>query len=513
MAKVTVIKPTINPHTHIAMNMPHKRRVAAYARVSTDQDEQFTSYEAQIDYYTKYIKANDEWEFVNVYTDEGISGTSTKRRDGFKQMIDDALKGKIDLIVTKSISRFARNTVDALVNIRKLKDKGVEVFFEKENIYTFGTGGELLLTIMSSIAQEESRSISENVTWGKRKAFQDGKKRILVFSSAGGTGRSYHADKRAANQQKRIHYVLQPGWQASEAVQGFGRTHRSNQVDTPVFKLISTDVMGHKRFVTSIARRLDQLGALTKGQRQTGSGVFSEKDNLESPLSAEALRALYKRLGANGVEGINAKDVFTEMGLYKDFYDEYGNFKLNESIASSIPKFLNRILALDVEKQNKVFSAFEDIRQAYYEAAEEAGTLDTGMENVKADKLDIVQRETVYTDESTGAETQYVQAKVYNKPTVIQTLDDAMAYRPQFQGIRRMEDGSVRAVYRIADQTNSFGVPVKRFRLQGANTAVSNTMSEKNMNAKTEEIPKAEWEAVWKEAVKDVPEYNEANCT
>lgn len=105
------------------MNMPHKRCVAAYARVSTDQDEQFTSYEAQIDYYTKYIKANDEWEFVNVYTDEGISGTSSKRRDGFKQMIDDALKGKIDLIVTKSISRFARNTVDALVNIRKLKDK------------------------------------------------------------------------------------------------------------------------------------------------------------------------------------------------------------------------------------------------------------------------------------------------------------------------------------------------------------------------------------------------------
>lgn len=162
MAKLTVIKPTINPHTHITMNMPHKRRVAAYARVSTDQDEQL----AQIDYYTKYIKANDEWAFVNVYTDEGISGTSTKRRDGFKQMIDDALKGKIDLIVTKSISHFARNTVDALVNIRKLKDKGVEVFFEKENIYTFGTGGELLLTIMSSIAQEESRSISENVTWG-----------------------------------------------------------------------------------------------------------------------------------------------------------------------------------------------------------------------------------------------------------------------------------------------------------------------------------------------------------
>ena len=142
-----------------------KKRVAAYARVSTEQDEQLHSLQVQRDYYEEYIKSNPDWEFVNVYTDEGISGTSTKRRDGFKKMIDDALNGKIDLIVTKSISRFARNTVDALVNIRKLKEKGVEVFFEKENIYTFGTGGELLLTIMSSIAQEESRSISENVTW------------------------------------------------------------------------------------------------------------------------------------------------------------------------------------------------------------------------------------------------------------------------------------------------------------------------------------------------------------
>lgn len=441
--------------------------------------------------YESYIDENGNEQSRPVVDSSGnpvLNKQAVSMRDDLLAKINDISipEGPLDML----INHFGEDNV---AEITGRKSRVVEKADENGNIKK----------------QLEQRN-SEKSNIAETKAFQDGKKRILVFSSAGGTGRSYHADKRAANQQKRIHYVLQPGWQASEAVQGFGRTHRSNQVDTPVFKLISTDVMGHKRFVTSIARRLDQLGALTKGQRQTGSGVFSEKDNLESPLSAEALRTLYKRLGENRVEGINAKDVFTEMGLYKDFYDEYGNFKLNESIASSIPKFLNRILALDVEKQNKVFSAFEDIRQAYYEAAEEAGTLDTGMENVKADKLDIVQRETVYTDESTGAETQYVQAKVYNKPTVIQTLDDAMAYRPQFQGIRRMEDGSVRAVYRIADQTNSFGVPVKRFRLQGANTAVSNTMSEKNMNAKTEEIPKAEWEAVWKEAVKDVPEYNES---
>ena len=129
------------------------------------EDEEILSLDAElIDYYTQYIKKRDDWEFVKVYTDEGISGTNTKRREGFNEMVADALAGKIDLIVTKSVSRFARNTVDSLVTVRKLKEHHVEVFFEKENIYTFDSKGELLITIMSSLAQEESRSISENFT-------------------------------------------------------------------------------------------------------------------------------------------------------------------------------------------------------------------------------------------------------------------------------------------------------------------------------------------------------------
>ena len=175
MPKVTMIPATINPLTHLPSMAAQKRRVAGYARASTDSNEQFTSYEAQVDYYTKFIQSKPEWEFVKVYTDEGVSGTNTKRREGFKEMITDALDGKIDLIVTKSVSRFARNTVDSLVTIRKLKENGVECYFEKENIWTFDSKGELLLTIMSSLAQEESRSISENVTWGHRKRFADGK--------------------------------------------------------------------------------------------------------------------------------------------------------------------------------------------------------------------------------------------------------------------------------------------------------------------------------------------------
>lgn len=183
--KVTVIPATINPRTHLPEIAVQKRRVAGYARVSTDKDEQFTSYEAQVQYYTDLIRNNSGWEFVKVYTDEGISGLNMKNRDGFKEMIADALAGKIDLIITKSVSRFARNTVDSLSTIRELKAHNVECFFEKENIYTFDGKGELLITIMSSLAQEESRSISENVTWGHHRRFEEGRVSFAYSSFLG----------------------------------------------------------------------------------------------------------------------------------------------------------------------------------------------------------------------------------------------------------------------------------------------------------------------------------------
>ena len=182
---VTVIPPKPQGFMQGLPGITKRRKVAGYARVSTDKDEQQNSYEAQVDYYTSYIQRNPEWAFVEVYTDEGISGTSTKHREGFKRMIADALDGKIDLILTKSVSRFARNTVDSLTTIRQLKEKGVEVYFEKENIFTLDSKGELLLTIMASLAQEESRSISKNITWGKRKSMADGKVSFAYSSFLG----------------------------------------------------------------------------------------------------------------------------------------------------------------------------------------------------------------------------------------------------------------------------------------------------------------------------------------
>lgn len=178
MARTVYRIPRSTPMQTMRQEAPVKRRVAAYARVSTDFEEQATSYTTQVSHYTEYIKNRNDWDFLEVYTDEGITGTSTKHREGFKRMIEDALSGKIDLIITKSISRFARNTVDSLTAIRQLKEKGVEVFFEKENIWTLDGKGEVLLTIMSSLAQEESRSISENVTWSVRKRYAEGQVQV-----------------------------------------------------------------------------------------------------------------------------------------------------------------------------------------------------------------------------------------------------------------------------------------------------------------------------------------------
>ena len=172
--QVKVIPATVNPITHMPTFEVRKRRVAAYARVSTGSEEQATSYKAQCRYYTEYIKSRPEWEYVDTYSDEAISGLNIKKREGFQRMVKDALDGKIDLIITKSVSRFARNTVDSLVTIRKLKDKNIEVYFEEQNIYTLDSKGELLLTIMASIAQEESRNISQNVQWGQQKSMESG---------------------------------------------------------------------------------------------------------------------------------------------------------------------------------------------------------------------------------------------------------------------------------------------------------------------------------------------------
>lgn len=203
MPKVTAIPPTKTLYPREPLSLNRKQRVAAYARVSTEQEEQQSSYKAQMDYFTDLIMKNPDWEFAGMYADEGITGTSMKKRDGFNSMVEDALSGKIDCIITKSVSRFARNTVDSLTVIRQLKEKGIDVYFEKENIHTLDAKGELMLTIMSSLAQEESRSISENTTWGQRKRARDGKYQV-AFSRFLGYDRGPNGEFVVNEEQAKI---------------------------------------------------------------------------------------------------------------------------------------------------------------------------------------------------------------------------------------------------------------------------------------------------------------------
>ena len=329
--------------------------------------------------------------------------------------------------------------------------------------------------------------------------FQDGKKRILVFSDAGGTGRSYHADLRAKNQQQRVHYLLQPGWSASKAVQGFGRTHRSNQASAPIFRLVTTNVMGQKRFTSTIARRLDQLGALTKGQRQASGGVFGEKDNLENPIAMDALATFYKSAD---------KEVLKKLGLYDKLFDEWGRINEGSPDLRDISKFLNRILSLEVDEQNATFQQFYDTFERMMDAAIANGTVDMGLENYRADKVEVLD-ETVIRKDPSGADTRYVQMKVYRKPELIpfSALDTKLR---DFKGLVRLEDGGVRAVYEISSKTNEKGEIQRRFSLESPVRGVRSVYVESTLNEKTTKINKSEWAQAWKEETAKAPEYNES---
>ena len=175
---ITVIPARKRVGSTAAKEKIKKLRVAAYCRVSTETEEQNLSYEVQVAHYTEYIKKNTEWEFVGIFADDGISGTNTKKREEFNRMIEECMEGNIDLVITKSISRFARNTLDCLKYIRQLKEKNIAVYFEKENINTMDAKGEVLLTIMASLAQQESQSLSQNVKLGLQYRYQQGKVQV-----------------------------------------------------------------------------------------------------------------------------------------------------------------------------------------------------------------------------------------------------------------------------------------------------------------------------------------------
>ena len=255
----------------------------------------------------------------------------------------------------------------------------------------------------------ETRPGSANLA--ETQSFMDDKKRILVFSDAGGTGRSYHADLSARNQRKRVHYLLEPGWKADTAIQGLGRSNRTNQAQPPLFRPVATNVKGEKRFLSTIAKRLDSLGAITRGQRQTGGqGMFRPEDNLESPYARAALIELYSRIYKGQVLFSSLEAFENATGLRIAAKD---GAMLDE--LPPITTFLNRVLALPIALQNRFFDLFEELLAIRVEAAIASGTYDVGLETLIAESLTVTERRVLHTHERTGAATMLLTVRREDK--------------------------------------------------------------------------------------------------
>jgi Predicted RNA methylase len=238
--------------------------------------------------------------------------------------------------------------------------------------------------------------------------FRDDKKRILVFSGKGDTGMDYHAGLKFKNQRQRYHYPLQPGWRADMTVQGLGRSHRTNQASAPIYRLPSTNLPAEKRFISSIARRLDQLGALTRGQRQASAqGLFSERDNLETAYAEDALYRLLRDIQVGRNVSIGPTEFLEATGL---------DVTTQKGLDATIPRFLNRLFMFPFAVQNSVFNDFSARLDDVIEAAIQSGTYETGVETIRADRVTKMREEVIATHEGTGAETSYIELKVENKP-------------------------------------------------------------------------------------------------
>ncbi|WP_166143184.1 strawberry notch family protein [Methylosinus sp. RM1] len=287
----------------------------------------------------------------------------------------------------------------------------------------------------------ESRAGSANLA--EAAAFMDDQKRILVFSDAGGTGRSYHAELSARNRRLRVHYLLEPGWKADTAIQGLGRTNRTNQAQPPLFRPIATDVKAEKRFLSTIARRLDTLGAITRGQRQTGGqGLFRPEDNLESHYARDALRQLYLLLVRGKIEGCSLQT-----------FEEATGLALTDSngIKDDLPPittFLNRLLALTIELQGMLFTAFEQLLNAKVEGAIAAGVYDVGLETLRAESFLVTDRRTIYVHPGTGAETRLltITQRERNHPL---TLDRALDLQTDRHAVPLVNERSGRAAIQL----------------------------------------------------------------
>lgn len=350
----------------------------------------------------------------------------------------------------------------------------------------------------------ETRAASANL--GETRAFQGDQKRILVFSDAGGTGRSYHAERSAKNQRLRVHYLLEPGWKADNAIQGLGRTNRTNQAQPPLFRPVASDVKGEKRFLSTIARRLDTLGAITRGQRQTGGqGMFRAEDNLESVYGRLALRQLYQLIYAGKVEACSLARFEAATGL--SLTDRDGS--LLEELPP-ITTFLNRILALPIALQNQLFEVFESLMETAIEGAMQSGTFDIGVETMRAESLKVQVEKVIATHQASGATTS-LMTLLRKDRTEITTSDEVFAQHDDIPKGRLMlnrQSGRAALVIPTTSLMQDDGSVTPRVRLIRPNAREVMPV-EALEKSQWREIDEGSFRSAWETEVSEIPPFTE----
>ncbi len=449
------------------------------------------------EYVLDYLAHSFPVQLYEPFTDsEGKLSSRPVFRDGQPVECRDAARRRDALIEKLASLPPVPGALDQIVQ-RFGTDLVAEVTGRSRRIVRKGEGATARLIV-------ESRAGSANLV--ETAAFMDDQKRILIFSDAGGTGRSYHADLGAKNQRLRVHYLLEPGWKADAAIQGLGRTNRTNQAQPPLFRPVATDVKAEKRFLSTIARRLDTLGAITRGQRQTGGqGLFRPEDNLESPYARDALRQLYRRIYRGDVAGCSLGAFEEATGL--SLTDDNG---LKDDLPP-ITTFLNRLLALTIDMQAVLFSAFEELLDQRIEGAIAAGVYDLGLETLRAESFRITDARVIYTHPGSGAATQLltIAEKRRNTPT---SLADALDWLDDPKARLLVNSRSGRAAVHVPATSLMLddGTIEPRLRLirpTEASTVPAKLMEDTNWL----EADRAAFVAAWTDELAEVPEFSESS--
>jgi predicted RNA methylase len=448
------------------------------------------------EYLFDYLMSAFPVQLHTVWTDEeGVEHSQPARdREGNPVFCQEALQQREALIEALALLPPIPSGLDQLIQHFGHEQVAECTGRSKRIVREMSSGRDQLLV--------HKRSVVANLA--ETQAFQDDEKRILVFSQAGGTGRSYHADLNARNQRLRRHYLLEPGWRADEAIQGLGRTNRSNQKQPPVFVVLSTDVKGEKRFTSTIARRLDSLGALTKGQRQTGGqGLFREEDNLESEYAKGALKQLFYAIYQGQIKGFSLERFSTVTGL-KLTTDE-GTLK--EELPP-ITQFLNRCLAMPIAEQRRIFEELEVRINTRIEQAIEAGVYEVGVETLRALGFKVIERSILYEHSESGAISHAVKIEQKQKTTITRAAQ-AISTAQLYGGKLCINEKSGRAAVVTASSSlvGDNGETIPRVNL--LRPLGNDKHTEKDFaNSSWRPVLQAEFIEAWEREIQDIPEFS-----